>query len=209
MIASTAISSAWRSRWMTCDDTSAAFSPRRWQMRASTDGSRCANVPTAPDTFPKEIVSRACSTRSRSRCSSAYQSASFSPKVIGSAWTPCVRPIIGVCRCSSARSRTASMAPAMSFTITSQASRICSACAVSMTSEEVSPKCSQRAAGPTRSATAVVNAITSCCVVCSISSIRAMSNDAFARSSRAASPGMIPASAIASAAASSTASQVS
>jgi hypothetical protein len=90
-----------------------------------------------------------------------------------------------------------------------QASRICSACAVSITSDEVSPKCSQRAAGPTRSATAVVNAITSCCVVCSISSIRAMSKPAFARTSRAASAGTIRASAMASRAASSTSSHVS
>ena len=35
-----------------------------------------------------------------------------------------------------------------------------------MTSDEVMPKCSQRADGPTFSATAVVNAMTSCCVVC-------------------------------------------
>ena len=48
----------------------------------------------------------------------------------------------------------------------SQASRICSACAVSMTSEEVRPKCSQRADGPTCSATAVVKAMTSCWVTC-------------------------------------------
>ena len=45
--------------------------------------------------------------RSTSRVSSAYQSASLSPNVIGSACTPCVRPIIGVRRCSSARARTA------------------------------------------------------------------------------------------------------
>ena len=36
----------------------------------------------------------------------------------------------------------------MSLRIRSQASRICSACAVSTTSDEVRPKCSQRAAGP-------------------------------------------------------------
>jgi hypothetical protein len=90
-----------------------------------------------------------------------------------------------------------------------QASRICSAWAVSTTSDEVSPKCSQRAAGPTFSATAVVKAITSCCVVLSISSMRAMSNAARARSSRAASAGTSPASAIASVAASSTSSHVS
>ena len=42
---------------------------------------------------------------------------------------------------------------------TSDASIIWSACAVSMTSDEVRPKWSQRADGPTRSATAVVKAI--------------------------------------------------
>ena len=113
-----------------------------------------------------------------SRPTSAYQSASFRPNVIGSAWTPCVRPIIGVRRCSNARSRIASASASRSFRMTSQASRICSACAVSMTSDEVRPKCSQRADGPTFSATAVVNAMTSCWVVCSISSMRAMSKRA-------------------------------
>jgi hypothetical protein len=88
-------------------------------------------------------------------------------------------------------------------------SRICSASAVSSTSEEVRPKCSQRADGPARSATAVVNAMTSCCVVRSISSMRAMSNDARARSSRASFFGTMPASASTSVAASSTSSHVS
>ena len=78
-----------------------------------------------------------------------------------------------------------------------------------MTSDEVRPKCSQRADGPTFSATAVVNAMTSCCVVCSISSMRAMSNAPRSRMSRAASGGTMPAAAIASAAAVSTSSQVS
>ena len=42
--------------------------------------------------------------RARGRAaSSAYHSASFRPNVIGSACTPCVRPIIGVRRCSNAR----------------------------------------------------------------------------------------------------------
>ncbi len=91
----------------------------------------------------------------------------------------------------------------------SQASRIWSACAVSITSDEVRPKCSQRADGPTRSATAVVKAMTSCCVVCSISSMRAMSNAPRSRMSRAASAGTMPAAAMASAAAVSTSSQVS
>ena len=78
-----------------------------------------------------------------------------------------------------------------------------------MTSEEVRPKCSQRADGPMRSATAVVNAMTSCWVVCSIASMRAMSKAPRSRMSRAASGGTMPADAIASAAAVSTSSQVS
>ncbi len=208
-MASALISSACRSRWMTCDDTGAGCRPSRSQTLASIAGSRCAKVPTAPEILPTATVSRARSTRSRSRCSSAYQSASFSPNVIGSACTPWVRPIIGVRRCSSARPRTASIRPAIPLTIRSQASRIWSACAVSTTSDEVRPKCSQRAAGPTFSATAVVKAITSCWVVRSISSMRATSKAALARSSRAASAGTSPASAIASAAASSTSSHVS
>ena len=54
-----------------------------------------------------------------------------------------------------------------------------------MTSDEVSPKCSQRADGPTFSATAVVKAMTSCWVTCSISSMRAMSKAPRSRMSRA------------------------
>ena len=53
--------------------------------------------------------------RATSRASSAYHSASFRPKVIGSACTPCVRPIIGVRRCSSARVRTACISPSRPF----------------------------------------------------------------------------------------------
>ena len=121
VIASAVISSACRSRWMTCDETGAGSRPSRSQTRASIAGSRCANVPTAPEILPTDTMSRARSTRSRSRCSSAYHSASFTPNVIGSACTPCVRPIIGVRRCSSARSRTASIRPAMPLTIRSQA----------------------------------------------------------------------------------------
>jgi len=148
-----------------------------------------------------------------SRCVSAYQSASFRPNVIGSACTPWVRPIIGVRRCSSARARMAAASPSSSFRMRSHASRICSASAVSSTSDDVRPKWSQRADGPTTSATAVVNAITSCCVVRSISSILGTScamsiARARSRMSRAASAGTIPASAVASAAAISTASQV-
>ena len=61
-----------------------------------------------------------------------------------------------------------------------------------MTSDEVIPKCSQRAEGPTCSATAVVNAITSCCVVSSISATRDASTAPRSRMSRAASGGISP-----------------
>ena len=68
--------------------------------------------------------SRARSTRSTARVSSAYHSASFRPKVIGSAWTPCVRPIIGVRWCSNARALTACCSASRSARIRSHASRI-------------------------------------------------------------------------------------
>src|SRR6185369_2165536 len=51
--------------------------------------------------------------------------------------------------------------------------------------------------------------MTSCCVTCSISSMREMSNAPRSRMSRAASAGTIPAAAMASAAAASTSNQVS
>ena len=62
------------------------------------------------------------------------------PKVVGSAWTPWVRPIIGVCRCprlgaGHAAPATVDAPPAIS----SPASRSCSARAVSTTSDEVRP----------------------------------------------------------------------
>ena len=78
-----------------------------------------------------------------------------------------------------------------------------------MTSDDVMPKCSQRADGPTCSATAVVNAITSCWVTASISSMRATVKAPFSRMSRAASGGAMPALAMASTAAISTCSHVS
>ena len=101
-----------------------------------------------------------------------------------------MRPIIGVRRCSNgavADGRRAARRDPRSTR--SHASRICSACAVSITSDEVMPKWSQRADGPTCSATAVVNAMTSCWVICSISSMRAMSKAPRSRMSRAASSG--------------------
>ncbi len=52
------------------------------------------------DAHPLE---RARDAGARSRSSSNAQPASLSPNVVGSAWTPCVRPMQSVRRCSSAR----------------------------------------------------------------------------------------------------------
>ena len=79
-------------------------------------------------------------SRSRSRRTCIAQSASFTPKVVGSAWMPCVRPTIGVSRNSRAalddRRLRARPRPAR---MRSSARVICSASAVSTTSLDVSP----------------------------------------------------------------------
>jgi hypothetical protein len=105
----------------------------------STSGSVAEYVPTAPESFPTRIPSSARATRSRSRASSNAQPESFSPNVVGSAWTPCVRPICSVSRCSSARATTAANAASSPAMISAPASRICSESAVSTMSEDVSP----------------------------------------------------------------------
>ena len=63
---------------------------------------------------------------SRPRSSSNAQPASFRPKVVGSACTPCVRPICSVARCSSARATTTASARSSPARISAPASRICS-----------------------------------------------------------------------------------
>ena len=67
-------------------------------------------VPTAPASLPTRMPSSAAESRPRSRSSSNAQPASLAPKVMGSAWTPCVRPAMTVSRCSSARRITAAWA---------------------------------------------------------------------------------------------------
>ena len=68
--------------------------------RRAAGARRCRPRPRACP--PRSSRGRA-PARSRSRASSAYQSASFRPKVMGSACTPWVRPIIGVCLVLGAR----------------------------------------------------------------------------------------------------------
>ena len=84
-------------------------------------------------------VERARDAARGPRSSSNAQPASFSPKVVGSACTPCVRPICSVARCSSARATTTANARSIPSRISVPASRIWSESAVSTTSEEVSP----------------------------------------------------------------------
>ena len=61
---------------------------------ASTSGSRWLYVPTGPDSLPVATSSIASASRRRPRSTSNAQPASFSPNVVGSAWTEWVRPII-------------------------------------------------------------------------------------------------------------------
>jgi len=98
-----------------------------------------ANVPTAPESFPTEITSRARRRRTTFlRISSAHR-AILRPKVIGSAWMPWVRPIITVSLCSKALFRSASKTPCASRMRRVSACRICTAKEVSSTSELVIP----------------------------------------------------------------------
>ena len=167
---------------------------RRRHTSASIDGSRWAKVPTAPEILPTAhrlaraldaVDVRGPSRRTTSPASTRTSSARRARRACGrsSACARCSKRASLMASASARRGRSA---------MRSQACTICSACAVSTTSDEVSPKCSQRADGPTFSATAVVKAITSCCVIRSISSIRAMSKAPFCLSSRAASAGMMP-----------------
>ena len=141
------------------------------------------------------------------RRTSLCHRASFSPKVIGSACTPCVRPTITVFLCSKARLSMAAARPSSPLMRRSAASIICRARAESTTSLLVSPRWMYQASGPTLSATVVMKAITSCCTVASTSRTRATSKRARARMFAAACFGISPRSASASHTASSTSSQ--
>ncbi len=132
-------SSAWRSRLTTCVAAGSAVSPSASQTWRSTSALTLAWLPTAPEILPTAIRSPARCSRSASRSSSANQPAALKPKVIGSAWTPWLRPTMGVDRCCSASRRTISSRRASSVATTAVASRRVTAVAVSSTSELVRP----------------------------------------------------------------------
>ena len=201
-------SSAWRSRAITCVAGTGA-SPRWSHTYASTSGSICEYVPTAPDSLPTAIAALARATRTRSRRTWSAQSASLAPNVVGSAWTPCVRPTIGVPRCSRARAAMATSSSSTAVNRRSHARTRVTDRAVSTTSLEVRPWCTQAPSGrPTRSWTTSTKAATSCSVVRSRSSMAATSKPPRSRIAVAASGGTTPSLAWASTASSSTSSQV-
>ena len=200
-------SSAWRSRWRICVELGAGSSPSRSHAIRSTSGSIAAYWPTAPDSFPTRIPATARSIRVRSRSSPNAHPASFSPNVVGSAWTPCVRPMQSVSRCSSARSTTARNARSSPSRTRAPASWTVRASAVSSTSDDVRPKWNQRPSSPRDPATASTNAATSWFVSRSSSATRAADGGcATDRMRAAASPGTTPSSLQPSSAASSTSS---
>ena len=95
---------AWRSRGTTCVETGSRASPSRVQHGlARPSGSSAEYVPTAPESLPTASSSNARSSRPRLRSASNAKPASFSPNVVGSACTPCVRPMQSVSRYSRAR----------------------------------------------------------------------------------------------------------
>ena len=207
-IASVANTSACRSRWITWVDAGAGVSPSFPQTCSSTKGSMLAKVPTAPEILPTEMTSRARFRRTMSRRTSSAHSAIFHPNVTGSAWMPCVRPIITVPRCSIARRLRTSKTPSASWISSVRACRIWTANEVSSTSELVIPTWRKRESSPMCSATEVRKAMTSCFTFFSISSIRPMSKAAFRRTRARASFGISPLRTIASIARISMSSQI-
>jgi len=69
-----------------------AADARRCSTRSSNSGLVTAYVPTAPDIAPTDACAKARSSRSALRAASIAKPASLTPKVVGSAWTPWVRP---------------------------------------------------------------------------------------------------------------------
>jgi hypothetical protein len=80
-----------------------AVRPSRARTRSSKSGEVGEYVPTAPEIAPTAAPAKACSRRVALRSASKAKPASLIPNVVGSAWTPWVRPTQSVCACSRAR----------------------------------------------------------------------------------------------------------
>ena len=98
-----------------------------------------SNVPTAPDSLHTATASRAARMRARSRSTCSAQRATFAPNVVGSAWMPCVRPIIAVPECERAVATSVRSSSVCASITRSAASRSAQHWAVSTTSVLVSP----------------------------------------------------------------------
>mgnify|MGYP003693783765 CR=1 FL=1 len=150
-------------------------------------------MPTAPEILPTLIVVARAGGRARCRDRSRRATAPASDRsVVGSACTPCVRPIIGVRRCSNARSRTAVVQP-VEGPSRMRSQRLAHLQRLRRVDDVGGRHARNAASAPTARRARrrpSVNAITSCWVRCSISSMRAMSNAPRSRMSRAASGGI-------------------
>ena len=191
-IAIAARNAAWRSRWTIWVLTGSARSPSAASTSASRSGGRWLYVPTGPLILPVAISAVAAASRSRPRATSNAQPAHLSPKVVGSACTLWVRPIITVPASWRARATSAVTRRSASSSSRSPAPRSWSASAVSTTSLLVSPRWRKRPSAPTVSATCDTNAMTSWSVVASISAIRSTSTAARASIAASASAGTRP-----------------
>jgi hypothetical protein len=98
-----------------------------------------ANVPTAPEMAQVATSARAATSRARLRWNSAWACASLRPNVVGSAWMPCERPMVGVSLCSKARRSSAARSASTSAIRRSAARTSWTLKHVSSTSEDVMP----------------------------------------------------------------------
>ena len=106
---------------------------------ASTRGSTWAKVPTAPE-IAQVATSLRAAPAARARGKIRHKAtASLSPNVVGSAWMPCERPMVGVSLYSRARRSSASSSASTSAMRRSAARTSCTLKQVSSTSEEVMP----------------------------------------------------------------------
>ena len=123
-----------RSRWSTCDET-ARLQPRR-RTRLLDSGSAKRDRPHVTRA-PRQWLSPPGSRRACRFCSSGT-TGEIQAKVMGSACTPWVRPIIGVSLCST-RAPDRGMKASRSAARRRHASRMVRLRAVSTTSEDVRP----------------------------------------------------------------------
>lgn len=105
-----------------------------------------ARVPVALKNSTTETRSRTSSSRAIRRSTSFSHEANWSPTVTGVAWTWCVRPTVGMSRCSLAASASASRRPTRSAWNASIPSRNWRTSAVSEMSCVVAPQWTNRAA---------------------------------------------------------------